>query len=192
MAAESKTSSSQTLQEWFNQELLERSVSENDLNYEMFRNYTERQAEDLGKEWFESAIHRGKLQNVWKELQNSTMRLPDGSGSGQPAQTNKQTTNKSNHQRTVKEDFENSFSSYRRDIRTPQQNTSWSAWLWAPQQHLSNGLDGHLLSSSLTPVSHSQHAELHCLLSQSSREQNPLVDGRENILRRRHNSSSSQ
>jgi hypothetical protein len=60
-----------TLREWFNLMLTEKIVDPDDLTYEMFGNFTSGQAEQLGREWFpDDAIKQGKLQNVWRGLQN--------------------------------------------------------------------------------------------------------------------------
>jgi len=51
--------------------LTENGVDPDDLTYEMFGNFTSGQVEQLGREWFPiDAIKQGKLQNVWRGLQN--------------------------------------------------------------------------------------------------------------------------
>jgi hypothetical protein len=74
LSQSSSSSSSPTMREWFNQVLIEKIVDTSALNDEMFGNYTPKQAEELGYHWFPEPGHillRGKLQNVWVELQNN-------------------------------------------------------------------------------------------------------------------------
>jgi hypothetical protein len=74
LSQSSSSSSSPTLREWFNQVLIEKIVDTSALNDEMFGNYTQADVEILKNHWFPEPGHillRGKLQNVWAELQNN-------------------------------------------------------------------------------------------------------------------------